>query len=102
MTFCSAEDSVDLFGPDGHFRRELGRQRRTVQQEGDAGRHRQKGLHLVEGVFAAAHYRHVPAAIEKGVTGGTVADAVALKTRQPGMRGTARAAPVARMTASAG
>ena len=37
----------------------------------------------MEGVFAAAHYRHVPAAIEKGVTGGTVADAVALKTRQP-------------------
>ena len=37
----------------------------------------------MEGVFAAAHYRHVSAAVEKGITGGTVADAVALKTRQP-------------------
>ncbi len=57
----------------------------------------------MEGILAAAHYSHISATIEKRVTGGAVAHAVALKTGQPWDAGSGpEAAPVARMTASAG
>ena len=81
--FLLAEDGVDFFRPDSHLRRKLCRQRRTIQQEGDAGRHRQERLHLMQGVFAAADHGHIFAPIEKGIAGGAIADAVALETRQP-------------------
>ena len=81
--FLLAEDRVDFFRPDSHLRRKLCRRRRTIQQEGDAGRHRQERLHLMQGVFAAAYHGHIFAAIEKGIAGGAIADAVALEARQP-------------------
>lgn len=56
----------------------------------------------MQGVLAAAYHGHIFAAIEKGIAGGAIADAVALEARQPRMRGVAREAPVARITASAG
>lgn len=37
----------------------------------------------MQGVFAAAYHGHIFAAIEKGIAGGAIADAVALKARQP-------------------
>ena len=37
----------------------------------------------MQGVFAAAYHGHIFAAIEKGIAGGAIADAVALEARQP-------------------
>ncbi len=83
VTRCSPRDGFHLLGADATSGGNSAGQGRAVRQQGDASYHRQKRLHLMQGVLAVAQHRHVLSAVEKGIAGGALADAVAFQPGQP-------------------